>query len=80
MLKIFGEEKEDQKPDVYLKLQDDGKRISVVAVDSNGNGRMSGHLLYFEKDTNELHLSWGVNYDLGFVMANNTHGSLKVNE
>ena len=76
-IKIFGEEEDDGT--VRLKLIEDRgiKRVTVIAVDRNGEEIGSGHLVSFEDD-GTLHRHFGVNKKLGFKL--NCSGEIELED
>ena len=63
------------QPEVYLKLEESGEGVFVIACDSEGNAKAAGFLLRFNKDGTVL-LEKHVGTELGFHLA--AEGQIKV--
>lgn len=75
-LKIFGEQEQKKEDPVYLRLENDGDNISLIATDEDGYRHGAGHLLRLTKD-GKIQLSVCVNKELGFQLSRG--GKIEIN-
>ena len=67
MFKVFNEKPEEQKKEVFFKLEQRNDAIALVLVDKHGNKLYAGNILIIDKDG--LHRMCSVTTDAPFKMT-----------